>query len=63
MWETEQAVEIENIPTELNHKRERHSEQHIHSMKQAAQTLTHEHIVEKFGVGMSINEENGELDG
>ena len=63
MWETEQAVEIDNIPTELSHKRERHSEQHAHSMQQAAQTLTHNHDVEKFGVGLlSSQNEDGEWD-
>jgi len=64
MWETEQQTEIENIPTQLTHERQRHSEQHTHSMKQAAQTLTHTHDVEKFGVGMSVvsQNEDGEWD-
>ena len=32
MWEAEQTVEIDNIPSSLKHERERESAQHIHEM-------------------------------
>jgi len=53
MWESEQSVEIENIPVELKHDREIGAEQHEHTMYLEKQDQEHKHIVEKHETGFS----------
>jgi len=52
MWENEQQVEIDNIPTELKHERERDADQHEHRMVMEKSAQTHVHEVRKHKVGM-----------
>lgn len=53
MWESEQTVEIDNIPVELKHERERDADQHAHTMTLEQQAQTHVHLVKKHGAGMT----------
>jgi len=53
MWESEQTIEIENIPVELKHERERDTDQHAHTMALEQQAQTHVHLVKKHGAGMT----------
>ena len=42
MWESEQTQEVDNIPTDLEHDRERDTSQHEHEMAKAAQMHSQE---------------------
>ena len=53
MWESEQTVEIDNIPVELKHDRELAVDQHEHEMYLQKQSQVHQHIVEKHETGVT----------
>jgi hypothetical protein len=53
MWESEQSVEIENIPVELKHDREIGVQQHEHTMTLEKLAQEHAHIVEKHQEGVT----------
>jgi len=53
MWESEQSIEIENIPIELKHDREVGTDQHEHTMYLEKQAQEHKHAVEKHETGLS----------
>tara|TARA_R100001377_G_scaffold83238_1_gene64484 strand:+ start:310 stop:684 length:375 start_codon:yes stop_codon:yes gene_type:complete len=51
MWESEQTVEIDNIPMELKHEREVRADQHEHRMVMEKTAQNHVHDVRKHKVG------------
>lgn len=53
MWESEQTVEIDNIPIELKHDREVSVEQQEHKMYLEKQEQEHRQSVEKHTEGMT----------
>ena len=53
MWESEQTIEIDNMPAELKHSRETASIEQEHSIDLARKAQEHQHIVEKHEVGFS----------
>lgn len=53
MWESEQTVEIDNIPVELKHDREISVEQHEHTMHLEKLEQEHTHVVEKHEAGLT----------
>ncbi len=53
MWESEQTVEIDNIPIELKHDREVSVEQQEHKMYLEKQEQEHKQSVEKHTEGMT----------
>ena len=53
MWESEQQVEIDNIPIELKHDREVTVEEHNHTMHLQKQAQKHAQAVEKHEAGMT----------
>jgi hypothetical protein len=53
MWESEQQVEIDNIPIELKHDREITVEEHGHTMHLQKQAQKHSQAVEKHEAGMT----------
>ena len=53
MWESEQQVEIENIPIELKHDREVTVEEHTHTMHLQKQAQKHSQAVEKHEAGIT----------
>ena len=54
MWESEQTVEIDNIPVELKHDREISVEQHEHTMYLEKMAQEHTHTVEKHESGVTV---------
>tara|TARA_R110000744_G_scaffold13702_2_gene39696 strand:- start:410 stop:787 length:378 start_codon:yes stop_codon:yes gene_type:complete len=57
MWESEQTIEIENIPVELKHDRERDADQHEHRMIMEKTAQIHTHMVKSHEVGMKGDKE------
>jgi len=53
MWESEQTVEIDNIPQELKHERDRDSEEHDHKMFLEKSAQDHVHEIKKHDAGMT----------
>ena len=47
MWESEQTQEIDDIPSQLGHRRERHTAQHEHMMGLADKDQAHQHLMER----------------
>jgi len=54
MWETEQSAEIDDLPTQLGHKRDRAEAEHTHRMNIEKSSQTHEHEVIKHQEGLKI---------
>lgn len=54
MWESEQQIEIDDLNTQQQHRRERHTAQHVHQMELASKEQIHQQAVEKHGVGMTV---------
>ena len=54
MWESEQTIEIDNIPQELKHERERDSEEHDHKMFLEKSAQDHVHEIKKHESGMTV---------
>lgn len=70
MWESEQQIEIDDMPVNQEHKRTRHTAQHEHMMGLADKDQTHRHTVEKHEAGVTVlrpvvkdRSEEGEWDG
>ena len=53
MWESEQTIEIDNMPAELKHSRESASIHQEHTIDLEKKDQEHQHIVEKHEVGFS----------
>ena len=53
MWESEQTIEIDNMPAELKHSRETSSIQQEHSIDLEKKAQEHQHVVEKHETGFS----------
>lgn len=53
MWESEQSIEIDNMPAELKHSRETASIEQEHNIDLERKAQEHKHIVEKHEVGFS----------
>jgi len=53
MWESEQQIEIDNMPAELKHSREISSIQQEHSIDLEKKAQEHQHVVEKYETGFS----------
>jgi hypothetical protein len=53
MWESEQTIEIDNIPQELKHERDRDSEEHDHKMFLEKSAQDHVHEIKKHDAGMT----------
>ena len=49
MWESEQTQEVDNIPTELKHERERDSAHKDHVIELEKLAQKHEHLLQKMG--------------
>ena len=65
MWESEQQIEIDDMPVNQEHKRTRHTAQHEHMMGLEDKDQTHRHTVEKHEMGVTVlrpvvNRENEE---
>ena len=70
MWEAEQQIEIDDINTQQEHKRVRHTSQHEHMMGLEVRDQDHRHTVEKHEAGVTTvlrpiqnRSEEGEWDG
>jgi len=55
MWESEQTIEIDNIPQELKHERDRDSEEHDHKMFLEKSAQDHVHEIKKYESGMKMS--------
>jgi hypothetical protein len=53
MWESEQTIEIDNMPAELKHSRESASIHQQHTIDLAEKAQEHQQIVEKHEVGVT----------
>jgi len=53
MWESEQTIEIDNMPAELKHSRESASIHQEHTIDLEKKAQEHQHIVEKHETGFS----------
>jgi hypothetical protein len=49
MWESEQTQEVDNIPTELKHERERDSAHKDHVIELEKLAQKHEHLLQQMG--------------